>query len=99
MVSLEEIKEWIRIDGDDEDKTLSSLISSSRFSIERFTGVSLKDIKEAPEEAQELYKTLQKFIITDVYDNRSGGDKIPLGMVSACTQLECYRNGNKLQEF
>lgn len=90
MVDLQEIKEWLRIDEEDEDRTLSSLIDSSRLIIKQATGITVDDVENNPD-AIELYKLVQKIIITDFYENRGGGDKINPGLISLFMQLEVYK--------
>lgn len=90
MTDLEELKEWLRIDGTDDDNTLTSLLLSSSLVIKQSTGVVLEDVQDNLE-ALALYKLVQKLIITDLYENRSGSGKINPVVVSLYTQLEAYK--------
>lgn len=90
QAELNELKEWLKIDGSDEDTTLSSLLLSSKFVIKQATGVTFEDLTSKPE-AKELYKTIQKLIITDLYENRSGSGKLSPVVISFCKQLEIYK--------
>jgi uncharacterized phage protein (predicted DNA packaging) len=87
---LIEIKEWLRIDGEDEDNTLSSLLASSRAIIKQGTGLIKEDIKPDDKDITELYKLAQKILITDLYENRTGSESNP-GLISICMQLEVYK--------
>lgn len=90
-LGLDELKEWIRIDGDDEDlRTLSPLIIAGKSIIKESTGLEWNDVKDN-EEAAELYKLTQKIIISGLYENRAGADKQSSYVISLCTQLEAYK--------
>lgn len=89
-LTLDELKEWLRIDSGDEDiNTLPGLISASQILIKQSTGVTLDDV-QANTDAFNLYKTLQKFIITDLYENRTGSSANQL-VISLYAQLEAYK--------
>ena len=88
MNSLEEIKEWVKTDGEGEPNTLPSLLIASRMIIKQSTGVMPVDIKDI--EMKELYKLVQKMIITDLYENRAGSATNIL-VIGLCTQLEIYK--------
>lgn len=87
--NLDELKEWLRVEGNDDDTSLKSLISASRLLIKQSTGVELADVQNNAD-ALELYKTVQKMIITDLYENRSGSSISPV-MISMYAQLEAYK--------
>lgn len=89
-MEINELKEWLRIDGNDEDATLTGLISSSEILIKQSTGVNPEDVA-ADTNAQDLYKLLQKIIIADLYENRLGSSKINPITVSLYAQLEAYK--------
>lgn len=90
MSDLEELKEWLRIDGNEEDATLSSLLLSSKFVIKQSTGVTLENVQNDPE-ALELYKLIQRLLITDLYENRSGSQKTNPVVISLNIQLKAYK--------
>jgi len=91
MNSLEEIMEWIKFDGDiaDEPNTIPALLIASRMIIKKSTGVIPKDVQDDPE-ALELYKLIQKMIITNLYENRSGSPLNTL-IIGLCTSLQSYK--------
>lgn len=91
-MDLTELKEWLKIDGIDEDITLNALIKSSEIIIKQSTGVIPADV-ESDVNAQALYSLVQKLIITDLYENRDGSSKINPLLVSMYTQLEAYKLG------
>lgn len=88
---LIQLKEWLRIDGEDEDNALSSLLISSEVIIEESTGVKKEDI-EIDEKVKALYTTIRNMIITDLYENRTGSPKISPVLVSLYKKLEAKAN-------
>lgn len=90
MLPLSELKEWLRIDSNDDDLTLNSLIPASSLIIKQSTGVTAVDI-QTNNEAQELYRTVQKIIITDLYENRDGSGKINPVLISMYAQLQAFK--------
>ncbi len=87
---LPELKLWLSIDYDDDDNNLNSLISTSELLIKQSTGVEFSDV-ESDANAKELYKTLQKFIIGDLYKNRTNAGKISPALLNLYAQLEAYK--------
>lgn len=95
-LGIEELKKWLRIDFDDDDlDTLPALISTSKLIIKQSTGVALDDVEEDAD-ALNLYKTLQKYIITDLYENRTGSTINQL-VISLYSQLEVYKLPETIQ--
>lgn len=91
MNTPNEIKEWLRIDGTDDDNTIDSLLLASKAIIRQSTGVLPEDIQAIPE-ATELYNLIQKMIVADSYANREGSKMNQL-LIGLCTQLEAYKLG------
>jgi uncharacterized phage protein (predicted DNA packaging) len=89
MNTLNEVKEWLRIDGGDDDNTLTSLLLASKAIITNATGVISTDIQDNAE-VVELYKLIQKMIVADTYTNREGS-KLSQLVISLCAQLEVYK--------
>ncbi|MBB6218188.1 putative phage protein (predicted DNA packaging) [Anaerosolibacter carboniphilus] len=90
MDELEELKEWLRIDGEEDDNMIQSLQLSSKLLIKQFTGAKREDV-EGNSEALELYKLVQRLIVTDLYENRAGSNKMSPVLISLCTQLGAYK--------
>jgi uncharacterized phage protein (predicted DNA packaging) len=88
MPELEELKEWLKIDGNAEDATLTSLLLSSKFIIRHATGVNIEDVQDDPE-AHEMYILIKRLLITDLYENRASSMS-PI-VVSLCSQLKLYK--------
>ncbi|MCB2310658.1 head-tail connector protein [Clostridium tagluense] len=89
-MELNELKEWLRVDGEDEDKTLSSLLLVSKSIIKLGTGLVQEDTVD-DEAAAELYKLAQKIIITNFYEDRGAPGKENVGLTSLYMQLEAYK--------
>ena len=91
MITLKEVKEWLRIDDDytEDDNLLNSLILSSQSIIKAATGIpedfedklSIEDYTEI----SELYKMVQRVLITDLFNEKSTENK---ALISLYTQLE-----------
>lgn len=71
---LEEIKQFLRVDYDDDDNMLSEMILVSEAYIDKMVGTNYKSDKKAIK----LAELLQKKLIYEMYRNRSMGaiDKI-----------------------
>lgn len=93
-MEIAELKEWLRITWDyEDDNTLKPLLSASEMIIEQATGVKSDDLTD--EKAKSLYNLIQKMIITDLYENRTGGNKDNPGLTSLYMQLESYKLGTE----
>ena len=66
-MSLDEIKQYLRIDYDEEDVYISSLIEISDVYIESCVG----DVYKNDEKALKLAILLQKKLVYDMYENRN----------------------------
>ncbi|MDE1375149.1 head-tail connector protein [Bacillus sp. FSL K6-1109] len=69
-ISLDEVKEYLRIDGDEDDSLISFFISAAKTHLEN-AGVTDKE--------SELYKLAVLIYVTDAYENRStalSGNKV-----------------------
>ena len=58
MLTLEKAREWLRIDGMDNDEIIMSLVAAASDYIEITTGMSAKQQEEEP-----LAETAEKFLI------------------------------------
>ncbi|MDV3428355.1 MAG: head-tail connector protein [Bacillota bacterium] len=93
-MELPELKEWLRITWDNEDTNiLQPLMSASEMIIEQATGVKSDNLTD--EKAKSLYNLIQKIVITDLYENRAGGNKDNPGLTSLYMQLESYKLGTE----
>lgn len=75
MITLEEVKEWLRIDFDEDDSQLKMLIDVSSSTIEIATGVEKNFLLKASDSLKDLYKITQLIIITDLYNEKSTENK------------------------
>lgn len=86
MVNLDEMKEWLRIFHDEDDSLVIGLILSSIPIIKTATGVSKEFIESCNDETFiDLYKMVQKILITDLYNER---DRENQALTSYYIQLE-----------
>lgn len=67
MTSLENVKEYLRVDYEDEDLYINSLIEISEIYIDSMVGDSYK----RDEKSLRLAKLLQLRLISDMYEQRS----------------------------
>jgi uncharacterized phage protein (predicted DNA packaging) len=83
---LDEVKEYLRIDGTDENVEIQGLINAAEAYLTN-AGV-IKD------ETNELYKLAVKMLVVNWYENRQPigkADKLAFGLDSIITQLKyCY---------
>ncbi|UUV17369.1 head-tail connector protein [Fusobacteria bacterium ZRK30] len=70
MLTLDEIKLYLRVDDSEEDKLITQLELFSREEIKNSTGVEY--VEENP---TETYKLAQLIIIADRYENRASEDQ------------------------
>lgn len=84
--SLNELKEWLRIDGEDENNTLSSLLLVARANIKASTGITLDDI-ENNQHAEALYKMIEKIECSILYEDRLC-EKVKNNLTSLYMKLE-----------
>lgn len=68
-LTLNEIKLYLRVEDDEEDSLIESLLRYSVEEIQNSTGATNEKYGEL-----ETYKLLQKIIVTDRYENRSSSD-------------------------
>lgn len=66
-MTLEEIKDYCRIDSNEDDSLLTTLIETSEIYINSMVGKGYK----SNEEAVKLANLLQKKLILDMYENRA----------------------------
>lgn len=69
MVTLDEVKIYLRVDDDCEDEFLKSLLKYSEEEIFNSTGATNEKYGEL-----ETYKLLQKIIVADRFENRGSSD-------------------------
>lgn len=89
MVTLEEVKDWLRIDFDEDDMQLKMLIDVSSSTIEIATGIKKDFLLKASDSLKDLYKIAQLIIITDLYNERDTENK---ALTSYYIQLKAMFN-------
>ena len=86
MITLDEMKEWLRVFHDEEDALVNSLILTSISIIKSATGITKDYIQSCNHEnIQDLYKMVQGVLITDLYNERDTENK---ALTSYYIQLE-----------
>ncbi len=86
MITLTEIKEWLRIFNDDEDVLIQSLVDSSVSIIRSATGISKIFIESTLDtDIKNLYLMVQRILITNLYNERDTENK---ALTSYYIQLE-----------
>jgi uncharacterized phage protein (predicted DNA packaging) len=83
MVSLEDAKTFLRVDGPDDDALIQSLIDAS---VEYLANAAAANI----DTSSKLYDLAQKILITHWYENREPvgkADKLPFSLDSMILQL------------
>lgn len=69
MLTLDEVKRYLRIDGDEEDELIKFFVEFSKEEIENSTGVIFDSAGNS-----KTYKLAQMVIITDRFENRGSQD-------------------------
>lgn len=85
---INELKEYLKIDSDDEDLTISGLQYAAQEYLSN-AGININYEKE-------LYKLAVKLLVSHWYDNRTilgKADKLPFSIDSIITQLK-YTQGD-----
>lgn len=93
-MTLEELKQYLRIDFDDDDDLLNELIVASEAYIDKTVGTGYK----SDDSLKEIAKMVQKKLINEMYRNRSTGaiDKVQDRMVT--TMLDVLSNADGGEE-
>lgn len=69
MVTLEKVKEYLRVDGEEEETLIKFLIEYSKEEIENSTGVTCDSCSKP-----KTYELAQLIIINDRFENRGSED-------------------------
>ncbi|MFR1707644.1 MAG: head-tail connector protein [Clostridium sp.] len=92
-MTLEEIKNYLHVDYNDEDSYLNELIEVSLVYIDSMVGEAYK----TDEKAVKLASLLQKKLISDMYENRgteiASNSKRDIIVSSILDKLSLYGNG------
>lgn len=84
IVTLEEVKQWLRVDGDDDDLQIGMLINASERYLKEATGIQF-------DYTNELAKLFCLVLIVDWYENREfvgkAGEKVRHTINSILMQL------------
>ena len=94
LISLKEAKEYLRVDGDEEDTLITSLIAAAEVYLKNATGKNF-------ESTNELARLFCLVLVVDWYENRTYiagkvGDGVRPVIESILAQLNyCYEGGEK----
>ena len=84
---LQEVKNFVRVDGTDEDISLGSLISASKLFFKNTTGIVV-------DETNDLHELAIKLLVSNSYENRlpvGEGEKLAFSLDSILFQLKyCF---------
>lgn len=98
MLSLEQLKAYLKIDFDDEDADLIDILIGSNILIETATGVECDKIKNCTNEKLKfLYIIVQKTVCKSLYDEQSTSGSILAGRYLKLTTM--YRRAVKNGEI
>jgi uncharacterized phage protein (predicted DNA packaging) len=89
IVSLEEAKEWLRVDGNDDDITITVLIGAAENRLKVGTGIAYDDTND-------LAKLFCLKCVTDWYENRLPTNVIDQVAISIITMLT-YGSGSVVE--
>lgn len=87
---LGEVKNYLRIDGSEEDFFLTSLIGASKIYIKNAVGFEV-------DETNDLHKLAVMLMVSNAYENRlpvGEGEKLAFSLESILLQMRyCYESG------
>ena len=66
MITLQEAKDFLRVDGDDEDALISSLIITAKALVEEVIRKKLEEIEETPEPVHQA----MLIVVSTLYEER-----------------------------
>lgn len=69
-MELNEVKEYLRVDGEEEDNLITSLLLASQSYIENGTGIKIDDV-ERNKNLKPLYNLATKLLVSHWYENRT----------------------------
>ncbi|MBU6956017.1 head-tail connector protein [Hahella sp. HN01] len=81
-ISLEEAKQHLRVEHDDEDAYIETLIAVARNLAEEYSGLSLEEGESIPE----LAKHAIKMIIATLYEQREDQTAATVSQVPLCSK-------------
>ena len=93
-MEIQEVKDWLRVDGDYDDEKINFLISASKGIISSATGPKCEEIND--DYILNVYKLTQKIIITNLYDSPEGKFS-ENSLKGLYTQLEAYKLGINIE--
>lgn len=90
IIDLEEAKEWLRVDGTDDDSTIQTLIGAAELKLKEGTGITY-------DSSNNIAKLFCLKCITDWYENRLPTNVIDNTLISLMTILT-FGSGSESNE-
>jgi len=90
IITLDEVKEWLRIDGEEDDLTIQMLIGGAELRLKEGTGITY-------DSNNELAKLFCLKCVADWYENRLPTNVIDNTSISLMTILT-YGSGSEVNE-
>lgn len=72
LYTLAEVKAHLRVDATDDDATIEAYMEAAEKAVLQYCNVSL-----VPYGAESVFKVAALMIVSDFYENRSGGEGVP----------------------
>lgn len=72
LYTLEEVKSHLRVDTSDDDTTIQAYMDAAEKAVLQYCNVAL-----VPLGAESVFKVAALMIVSDLYENRSGGEGVP----------------------
>lgn len=72
LYTLEEVKAHLRVDGSDGDDTIQAYMDAAENAVLQYCNVTL-----VPLGAESVFKVAALMVVSDLYENRSGGEGVP----------------------
>lgn len=72
LYTLDEVKVHLRVDGSDDDTVIQGYMNAAEKAVLQYCNLSL-----VPFEADGVFKVAAMLIVSDLYEDRSGGNGVP----------------------
>lgn len=72
LYTLEQVKAHLRVDGSDDDATIQAYMDAAEK-----TALQYCNIAFVPSDAASAFKVAAMMIVSDLFENRSGGEGVP----------------------
>lgn len=86
LYTLEEVKAHLRVDTSDDDATIQAYMDAAEKAVLQYCNVTL-----VPLGAESVFKVAALMIVSDLFENRSGGEGIPSAAQMLINPYRCLR--------